>query len=574
MFSLLYLYSNKMDERLPITGKTFINSHDLTLRSLDGRDNLFFAGEVLVQQGSCTAVTGESGSGKTSLIEVACGLRKPDSGDCHILVGQDVIDYLPQDIEKVRDQNRDVSILDFCVGRTALPSLQHELEEIYLSDGWLENSEATARVEEITRELETLGAYTAESEMLRILDGLRISDIPLTRKLYQLSSGQLQRVLIGATLFNKKAELVVLDEPTAFLDRESTAWLAEYIKNDDKRGYLVATGDELFLTACANRTCGITSTGRVFSADGGYKNFLTKVAEVTSQWRREATNLSRDKERLERTAAKLRPMAKRSKDMMRNVKVMERRAERIGEQLDNHPGQDLLDENDYTRNRFFEAGRRSGDNVVKISGVEKLFETDAGTVHVDLSKLELQVQRGDRLYIYGPNGTGKSTLLRMIAKRDNRENLPDAGEIGFGTNVDIGFYTPGAEEALGDDLLIREMIKDRPGISEKHAAAILAYWGFVGSTPYEVTKEHLSRSQKVKLYMAKLMLDKPNLLILDEPIGDFSNADIDLLVEALEDYTGTLIIVSHDPRLSEREEMGFNIGLRLPEVRVEDYRKS
>ena len=531
----------------------------LTNLGFSSCDRILFKGlDLSIKNEDVIAITGKSGSGKTVILKILAGLEVPEEGKVEIYTKS--ISYVPQQLEDL-DIDPNITIRDFIEEARGLLSIRKTIREY--EERMEKNPE---EYEEISHEYgrvlelyQKLGGYTSEAEIEELLSGLRIDkystgNIHLNTPLTQLSSGQRRKVMIARALY-LQPELLLLDDPTSHLDIEAVKWLAEYLRKT-KSAVVMASNNREFTDRCATQIVGLTDIGRVFVFNGGYSIFEKKRDEIIKAEKREAKAVAEKLRQLQETDKKFRAKQayKRSPDMAQVGRALASRMERLEKQYENMPGSRNSFRNERIPNLVFQQERRSGDDVLSLNGVVKRYG-DYEAINMR-SCFPINIKRGEKWLIWGPNGSGKSTLVRMIFNTASQgEFIPDEGKITLGANVDLAYFSPEDFEDFIDipkrGLLIDELTKivkkDR-----REVASVLIFFGFSREAIYQQKIENLSYGEKKRLALAKIMLENPNFIILDEPTGDWMPEEIKKrLASALRRFNGTLIVVSHDTEFIE-----------------------
>ena len=528
----------------------------LTNLGFSSYDCILFEGlDLSIKKGDVIAITGKSGSGKTVILKILAGLEVPEEGELEIYTKR--ISYVPQQLEDL-DIDPNTTIRDFIEEARGLLSIRKTIREYEERieknpEEYGEISDEYGRVLELYQKL---GGYTSETEIEKLLSGLRIDEhstgnINLNTQLTQLSSGQLRKVMIARALYSQP-ELLLLDDPTSHLDIEAVKWLAEYLRKT-KSAVVMVSNNRGFIDMCATQTVGLTDIGRVFVFNGGYSIFEKKRDEIIEAEKREAEAVAEKLRQLRETDKEFRAKQayKRSSDMAQVGRALESRMKRLEKQYENMPGSRDLFRKEKIPNLVFQQERRSGDDVLSLNGIVKRYG-DYEAINMQ-SCSPINIQRGEKLLIWGPNGSGKSTLVRMIFNTASRgEFIPDEGEITLGENVNLAYFSPDFIDIPKRGLLIDELTKIVKGKDMGKVASVLIFFGFSRKAIYQQKIETLSYGEKKRLALAKIMLENPNFIILDEPTGDWMSEEIKKrLALALLRFNGTLIVVSHDPEFIE-----------------------
>lgn len=532
---------------------------------------LFYGVNLSVHKGETVAITGESGAGKSTLLKIILEKVHPDTGTVMLSKGIK-ISYVPQDIEDI-DVNDSISIKELFYKSRGLDAVEKHKYELEIAMADPSNTERIQKLLDeyavVSEDYEKLGGYTADLEMAKILTGLKI-DLKTTghitpeTHLNQVSSGQRTRILIGQALF-ANADLLILDDPTSHLDKESVKWLGSYLKNSNQAS-IIATNNFPFINDCSNRIVEITDFGRVLSFEGNYHDYAEKRDRLLEAEQSEAKAVKAERDRLEQTLLKFKSQQvfRKSAKMAARGNAMQTRINRLDDTYDALPGSHQVFRAERTGSMKFKSQYRSGDDVLLIRNLVKKYEDFTA---LDLKRLNLTIQRGETLLISGENGSGKSTLVRMIASLvQNGVFNPSEGELLLGANIKACYYSPDHTGINKAGTILDEVIATSLSYSESEAASILHYWGFPKNTIRVKVIEQLSAGEKKQLALAKLMIQHPNLLLLDEPTDYLKPEIIERLIHALKGYDGTVVVISHNHKFVER--LTVHRELELPEGKI------
>jgi len=489
-----------------------------------GGFELFKGISLLVSPKDRIGLVGKNGAGKSTLLKILAGHQLPNEGV--VSVPSDIrLGYLPQHME----------IID---GRTVFDEAVTSFDEILNLEKRIEeiNHEISTRtdyesaeyhrlldhVTEFNDRYHLLGGNNFEAEVERTLLGLGFLRSDFTRQTSEFSGGWRMRIELAKILL-KRPDVFLLDEPTNHLDIESIQWLEDFLKSYNGAVVLVSH-DRAFLDAVTNRTVEIT-LGRIYDFKSNYSKYLILRKELKENQMAAYVNQQKMIEDTENFIARFRYQATKAIQVQSRIKALER-LERL----------EVDDEDNSALRIKFPPALRSGTIVAEAKELSKSY----GKLNV-LHKIDLIIERGEKVAFVGKNGEGKTTLARVIMGE-----LEHQGEMKLGHNVKIGYYAQNQANLLDDDLTVFETI-DRIAVGEIRTKIRNILGGFMFSGD-EVDKKVkvLSGGERSRLAMVKLMLEPVNLLVLDEPTNHLDMRSKEILKQALIDYDGTVIVVSHD----------------------------
>lgn len=483
-----------------------------------GDKTLFNSISFSVAEKQRIGIIGVNGTGKSTLLKILAGIEPSDEGEI-IKPKSYNVEYLAQNPEF--DGNG--TILDeIFYGDTPLIRLLKKYEEALIA---LQNDSQNERKQDtlfkLQQEMDAMNAWDANTQAKSILSKLGLEDH--SQNVGQLSGGQKKRVAIARSLI-QPADLLILDEPTNHLDIETIEWLEEYITRYPG-AILLITHDRYFLDRVTNRIFELEQ-GNLYSYEGNYSTFLEAKA-VREEI--EAANEDKRQNLLRRELAWMRRGAK-----ARTTK-QKARIQRF-EELQNKPGHRQKDDLDIAI-----GGSRLGKKVFEIENITKQYEDK--TVIKNFSYI---VKPFERIGIVGPNGSGKTSLLNLLTGMAS----PDKGTIDVGQTVKIAYYTQENEEMNGEQRVIdyiketAQIIKTIDG-KEITASQMLERFLFTPAMQYTYIKK-LSGGERRRLYLLKILMTEPNVIILDEPTNDLDIETLTVLEDYLDDFPGVVLTVSHD----------------------------
>jgi len=501
---------------------------DNLTKSFGGRA-LFEGASLEVRRDDRVGLVGKNGAGKTTLLRILAGEDTPDSGAVRLQRGAR-IGYLRQEVSAVSErtviEEAETALAHLRELEAKLRSLEQEIAD---SDTHVSDSLA-ARYDAAHHAFEQAGGFSADAELRSTLTGLGLGESKWHEPLRKLSGGWLMRVEL-AKLLIAKPELLLLDEPTNHLDLPSIAWF-EGVLASYPGAVIVVSHDRVFLDRQTNRIVELESS-RLTMYKGNYSAYLTQKALRLADVEARRANLENAKAHKEKFVARFRYGTKASQAQSRLKAIDKLQAE-----LDELPEAASARK---MRARFA-SGVRPGEIVLRMEHVAKSYGDN--TVY---RTLDFELKRGERVALAGPNGAGKSTLLRLAAGA----LTPDAGVRELGHNAHCAFYAQHQVDALEPTRTALGELEQAAKIDDiPRLRSILGAFLFSGDD-VEKKVSVLSGGEKARLALAKLLLARANFLVLDEPTNHLDMDAQDVLTEALADYGGTLLFVSHDRRFIE-----------------------
>ena len=476
-----------------------------------------------LQERERMGLVGVNGSGKSTLMKIIAGAETADEGTVSIQKGLRV-GYLAQQGE-LSGQETVQRVVESVFDPLArmeeeLRSLEHEMAE-QAGDG-----EALRRLggryDALTREYERQDGYGWRSRVTGVLKGLGLWEAR-EMETSRLSGGERTRLCLGRMLLSDP-DLLLLDEPTNHLDLRSIAWLEGYL-GTYRGAVLVISHDRYFLDHVCGRMAELI-LGTVETYTGNYTEYISKRAEVYETRMKAWETQQREIARQEAIIAMYRRFNREKS--LRAARSREKRLEKL-ERLDKPQEEGTV--------RFrFDTRRQTGEDVLQAEGLEKSFGE-----RILFRDVKMHLRAGDRVALIGDNGTGKTTLLRCLTG----EEKPDSGRIRWGTGVDIGYYDQ-HQAGLHENKTVLDEVWDRfPRMEQYEVRGALGLFLFTGDDVFEPVST-LSGGEKGRVALTELMLRKDNVLLLDEPTNHLDMDSREVLEDALADYPGTILAVSHD----------------------------
>ena len=469
------------------------------------------------------AIVGINGAGKSTLLKIIMHQLDPDSGEVILAKGK-TIGYLAQH-DAVSSEN---TIHDELLSvKAELLAMEKRIRELELEMKSL-SGEALENVLEtynrLNSQFERENGYAIQSEITGVLKGLSFAEEDFTKKVSTLSGGQKTRVALGKLLLSHP-DLILLDEPTNHLDMNSIAWLETYLLNYSG-AVLIVAHDRYFLNRVVTKIVEIDQ-GNVTTFMGNYSDYSMKKAQVRQAQINAYLNQQREIKHQQEVIAKLKSFnreksirrAESREKMLDKIEVLEKPTE-VNTEIHIHLTPRVI----------------SGNDVLKVEGLEKGFDG-----HTLFSDLNFEIKRGERVAIIGNNGTGKTTILKIL----NGLLAPDGGSFTLGSKVHIGYYDQEHHVLHMEKTLFEEISDTYPNMSNTEIRNVLAAFLFTGDDVYKRIQD-LSGGERGRVSLAKLMLSEANFIILDEPTNHLDITSKEILENALNQYEGTVLYVSHD----------------------------
>ncbi len=460
-------------------------------------------------------LTGPNGAGKTTLFSMILGQMEPTDGKVQIQKNLNV-GFLPQEAHFDSDRTVRSEVASGDTRIQALREEQRKLEE--------ENKADSTRYGDVMHELESLGIYELEHKAEKILSGLGFKEEDFHRPVNHLSGGWQMRTLL-AKLLTYQYDLLLLDEPTNYLDLNATIWLKDFLKN--YRGtFVIISHDKVFLNEVTNYTI-VLEDGHIAKVKGNYEQYEKQKAERYGSLLKQQKVVEKKREQLERFAERFHAQPNKASAVRNKRKQLERLAEI-----------NLPPERVSIKDFQFPQTRASGHAVISLDGIAKSY--DEKKVY---ENLELEVTKGQKVCLVGPNGAGKSTLLKILAG----VVTPDTGTRKLGHQVDLGYFSQTRLDILNPEKTafdeVVAMVKG--SIPALQVRTLLGLFNFRGDDVFKQVKV-LSGGEKSRLILAKLLIQPPNFICLDEPTTHLDIDGVEALTRAFKLYEGTLCFISHD----------------------------
>lgn len=469
------------------------------------------------------AIVGINGAGKSTLLKIITGIEPADTG-LVTLAKDKTLGYLSQQ----QNLNSDNTIYDELLSvKQYILDMEAQLRSI---ENQMKSADDTAletlmkKYSDLNHEFELNNGYAYKSEITGVLKGLGFAEEDFTLNVNTLSGGQKTRVALGRLLLSKP-DIILLDEPTNHLDMESISWLENYLLNYSG-AVLIVAHDRYFLDKIVSKIIELDNgNATVFS--GNYTDYASKKAILRNMQLKEYLNQQREIKHQEEVITKLKQFNRE-----KSIKRAESREKMLNKMEFVDKPEILNDKMDIK----LEPNVISGNDVLTVDNLTKGFD---GTVLFD--NICFQIKRGERVALIGSNGTGKTTILKLI----NGIIPADSGSIYLGAKVNIGYYDQ-EHHVLDPDKTIFDEIRDAyPDLNNTQIRNTFAAFLFTNEDVFKYIKD-LSGGERGRVSLAKLMLSNANFLILDEPTNHLDITSKEILENALNSYTGTVLFVSHD----------------------------
>ena len=469
------------------------------------------------------AIVGINGAGKTTLLRILTGELDADEG--MVVWGKDVsFGYLPQNAQVEGSRSIYDEVLE---AKKDVLLLEEEIRSCELQMKQAEDSALEALMEkytQLTHRFEQADGYRCRSEVTGVLKGLGFTEEEFSKQVSTLSGGQKTRVALGRLLLTRP-DLIILDEPTNHLDMSSIAWLETWLINY-RGAVLIVSHDRYFLDKIATKIIELDG-GKASVFSGSYSDYAVKKEQIRAAQMHAYLNQQQEIKHQEAVIEKLRSFnreksirrAESREKMLQKMEVLEK------------PTEVRDDMHIQLKPRI-----ESGNDVLSVEGLAKAF--DSQPLFTDLSFF---LKRGEHVAVIGDNGTGKTTILKII----NGLVDADAGEIRIGSKVQIGYYDQEHHVLHPDKTIFEEISDEYPTLTNTEIRNVLAAFLFTGEDVFKQIKM-LSGGERGRVSLAKLMLSEANFLILDEPTNHLDITSKEILEDALNNYTGTVLYVSHD----------------------------
>ncbi len=499
-----------------------------------GEDTILSDVSFHINDNEKCAVVGINGVGKTTLLRIITGELGADSGE--VIFSKNASfgylrQYQPLDSENTIYEEIKSAKADIFELEKRIRSLESKMRSA--SDNELEKM--YSEYNRTMTEYERLGGYACESEITGIIKGLGFSEDSFNQKINTLSGGEKTRIALGRILLSAP-DLIILDEPTNHLDMNSISWLENYLANY-KGAVLIVAHDRYFLDKTVTKTIELDN-GKSTVFNGNYSAYSEKKKLLRESMLKAYYKQQQEISRQEEVIKKL-----KSFNREKSIKRAESREKMLARIDRIQKPYEINSEMKIT----FKPATESGNDVLSAEGISKSFDDNCL-----FSDISFDIKKGERIAIIGDNGTGKTTILKII-----NELLPaDCGTIKFGSNVCIGYYDQEHQMLSPEKTIFDEISDAYPYMTNTEIRNVLAAFLFTNDDVFKLIKD-ISGGERGRVSIAKLMLSDANFLILDEPTNHLDIVSKEILENALLNYTGTVLYVSHDRYFINRTATGI-----------------
>jgi len=487
-----------------------------------GKQLIFVDASFQLNPGEKVGLVGPNGAGKTTLFRMAIGEELPDDGEVSV-PKKVTIGYFRQDVEEMKGR----TVLDEAIaGSGRIGDLHHELEHLQQAmedpERADELTEVLERFGEVQEEYEHLGGYTLEAQAREVLHGLGFKDDQIDGDVGALSGGWKMRVALARVLLGRP-DVLLMDEPTNHLDLESIIWLEQFLRSFE--GTLLMTShDREFMNRLVTKIAEIDG-GEIIVYTGNYDFYererAIREANQAAAFARQQSMLAKEQRFIER----FKTHAAKAAQVQSRIKALDK-IEKIE-----------LPKKRHVVKFDFRDPVRSGDQVAVVENIRKSYGP-----RVIYDGFNMHIRRGERWAVMGRNGAGKSTLLKMISGASQ----PDSGSVRLGASLTMGYFSQQSLDVLDPELTVIEQLqRDFPKDGLGSLRSLAGAFQFSGDD-VEKKIRSLSGGEKSRLVIARMLFNPPNFLVLDEPTNHLDLATKEMLVDALKNFEGTMIFVSHD----------------------------
>lgn len=486
-------------------------------------ENLFENVNLKINKHDKIALVGSNGKGKSTFLKLIYGIEKPETGEINKQKGIR-IGYLPQDLISFKDKTLFDEVKSSMLELKTIVERENTILQLLntndLSDE--DRQELIEALGELHHRKEEIDFYSAESKIEKVLFGLGFNERDFFRPTQEFSGGWQMRIQLAKILLGDN-DLILLDEPTNHLDIDTLTWFEEFLQNY-KGALIIVSHDRHFINKVTNKTLEIFNR-QINFFPGNYNQYLLFKQQRDAQLRELEKNREKKIKEVERFIERFRYKATKARQVQSRIKQLEK--------LDSI---ELIEDEKKIELKFPEPPK-SGVIPIELKNVFKSYDS----LEV-LKDINIKMERGEKIAVVGPNGAGKTTLAKIIAKKI----IPDKGEVIYGHNTIVSYYEQEVAESLNSEIdLIDSLEEVNDELTPGQLRKILGSFLFSGDDIFKKIKV-LSGGEKSRIALARLLLTKSNFIVLDEPTNHLDYSSKEILQKALIDFTGTLLIVSHD----------------------------
>lgn len=492
-----------------------------------GSQEIFNDINLEIPENEKIGIVGVNGAGKSTFFKLIMGKIEADEGA--IIINKNYnIDYIPQVIEDEID-NLSIDVFSYIESGRPIKSLEKELHDLYENIGQEKNESKQKnlfkKVDKIEHKLKNYNYYNAEEDLLNIIYGMSIDDKILNSKISEISGGQKSKITFARLLYSNP-DIMLLDEPTNHLDEATKNYVTNYLKNY-KGSLFVISHDLVFLNEITTKILFIDKRNKKMELyDGNYDRFFKLHKEKEENLNKIIESQNKEEKKLEKFINKYSSSTGKRK---RVVQDREKKLEKlILNKIENNPKQKQIK---------IDINIEKESSVIPLKVKNLYFKYDKNYI---IHNLSFEINRGEKFLIVGPNGVGKTTLLKLIVNK-LKEN---SGKIKFGTKVKIAYYAQ-EHEMLNKNKNILENFQDI-NISDKKLRNFLGRFLFYNDDVYKKIF-NLSPGERARVSLAKIALSGANFLVLDEPTNHLDPETQKIIAQTFKDYKGTMLVVSHNP---------------------------
>lgn len=521
---------------------------------IQGGETLYSNVNFSIYPGEKVGLVGPNGTGKTTLFRMIIGEERVDTGQISF-PDKKRLAYFSQNVGEMKGETALKVVMS---GDEQIAVLQKKLTEFEnkLCDPDLDPDEMNVvleRMGEVQTEFEKRGGYDLETRAQEVLTGLGVLPAEHHKMIEEFSGGWKMRIALARVLVINP-DLIIMDEPTNYLDMETILWLEEWLKNSESAIFMT-THDRDFMNNVCKKIVEVANR-RVTVFSGNYdfyeKDKIVRLEQMKSEQKRQIESIAKDEEFI----AKFKARASHAAQVQSRIKKLEKI-----DRIELPPEEESIDFE-------FQVPPRGGDDVVIVKDLKKQWTKPDGTEHEVFNGLETTIKRMDKIAVVGVNGAGKSTLLKVICG----QTPPTGGSVQIGPSIRLGYFSQFSFDVLNpENTVLDEVQGSLPNASDGFLRNLLAAFLFRGDDVKKKVK-FLSGGEKSRLILAVLLSQKNNFLVLDEPTNHLDIQSREVLLRALKKFEGTILFVSHDRHfLKELSEKVYEVDKRQVKIYPGNY---